>query len=77
MSGVIYRIPLAATDEPPLTYFKSANRYRDIAIAPDGLTIYAVTTRGGRALNATGETTGELENPGSLLEFTYAGPRSN
>jgi len=73
MSGTIYRIPLDAADAQPLTYFKAQNRYRDLAISPDGLRIYAVTTSLGRTLTATGETTAELEHPGSLLEFTYIG----
>lgn len=73
MSGTVYRIPLDAIDEPPLTYFKAQNRYRDLAISPDGLRIYVVTTSLGRTLTATGETTADLEHPGSLLEFTYVG----
>lgn len=74
VSGTIYRIPLDAVDQPPLTYFKAQDRYRDLAISPDGLRIYAVTTVGfGRTLTATGETTTEFAHPGSLLEFTYSG----
>ena len=76
VSGVIYRIPLDAIDEPPLTYFKAEDRYRDIAISPDGLRIYVLTTSGGRTLTATGQTTPNLAHPGSLLEFRYAGPRT-
>jgi len=73
VSGTIFRIPLDTVDEPPLTYFKSQDRYRDLAISPDGLRIYAVTTNVGRTLTAAGEMTPELANPGSLLEFTYVG----
>ena len=73
VSGTIYRIPLDAVDEPPLTYFKAEDRYRDLAISPDGLRIYAVTTNVGRTLTAAGETTPELAHPGALLEFTYSG----
>ena len=36
VSGTIFRIPLEASDAPPLTYFKAQNRYRDLAISPDG-----------------------------------------
>jgi PQQ-dependent dehydrogenase (s-GDH family) len=75
VSGTVYRIPLDATDEPPKTYFKSQNRYRDLAISPDGERIYALTTNRGRTLTATGEMTGDLEDPGSLLEFRYVGQR--
>ena len=73
VSGVIYRIPLDATDAPPLTYFKGQDRYRDIAVSPDGRSIYVVTTSGGRTLTATGQMTPELSHPGALLEFRYTG----
>ncbi len=74
-SGVIYRIPLNAPNAPPLTYFKAQDRYRDLAIAPDGKRIYAITSIFGRTVTATGEPTATLAHPGALLEFTYSGPR--
>ena len=76
-SGVIYRIPLDAFDAAPTTYFKAQDRYRDLAIAPDGRRIYAVTTIYGRTLTDSGEVTAALAHPGALLEFTYAGPRAD
>ena len=48
MSGTIFRMPLAGGTEPPQTYFKAQDRYRDLAIAPDGRRIYAVTDAHGR-----------------------------
>jgi len=75
MSGTVFRIPLNDTEAPPLTYFKAQDRYRDLAISPDGLHIYAVTTSLGRTLTATGESTPTLAHPGALLEFTYTGAR--
>lgn len=74
-SGVIYRIPLATSSAPPLTYFKSQNRYRDLAIAPDGLRIYVVTDAHGRTLGADGAMTATLSNPGALIEYRYTGRR--
>jgi len=71
MSGTIFRFPLAAGAEPPLTYFKAQDRYRDLAISPDGRHIYAVTDAHGRVLTAAGEPTAELKHSGALLEFTY------
>ena len=65
--------PPAVWSEPPLTHSKAQNRYRDLAIAPDGLRIYVLTTSYGRTLTATGSMTADLENPGSLLEFRYSG----
>ena len=75
VSGVIFRIPLDDTSAPPLTYFKASDRYRDLAISPDGRRIYAVTTIYGRTLTETGEMTATLAHPGALIEFTYAGTR--
>jgi glucose/arabinose dehydrogenase len=76
VSGTIFRIPLNDVSSAPLTYFKAADRYRDLAIAPDGRRIYAVTAVNGRTLTATGEVTASLAHPGSLLEFTYTGTRA-
>jgi len=75
-SGVIYRIPLNALSAPPITYFKAQDRYRDLAIAPDGKRIYAITTVVGRTVTASGEPTATLAHPGALLEFTYTGQRA-
>jgi PQQ-dependent dehydrogenase (s-GDH family) len=76
VSGTVFRIPLEDVEAAPLTYFKAEDRYRDLAIAPDGLRIYAITTVFGRTLTATGATTANLAHPASLLEFTYIGPRT-
>jgi glucose/arabinose dehydrogenase len=77
VSGVIFRIPLNDSSGPPLTYFKAQDRYRDLAIAPDGRQIYAVTGVSGRTLTAAGESTPNLAHPGALLEFTYKGTRTS
>ena len=76
-NGTIYRLSLNGGTGAPLTYFKSQDRYRDLAIAPDGRRIYLITDSRGRALNAAGEMTPELANPGALIELTYAGPRAS
>jgi len=75
ISGVVFRMPL--TDDPnsplgaPVAYFKTLNRYRDIAVAPDGLRFYLATDPAGRTVGAGGALTRELANPNSILEFTY------
>jgi PQQ-dependent dehydrogenase (s-GDH family) len=74
VSGVVFRIPLDPIPQQPLTYFRTQNRYRDLAISPDGRRIYAVTAPYGRTLNESGVLTGSLANPGALIEFTYTGP---
>jgi PQQ-dependent dehydrogenase (s-GDH family) len=76
-SGTIYRLPLSESPDPPLTYFKSQDRYRDLAIAPDGRRIYLVTDVRGRVVTSSGEMTATLAHPGALLELTYTGARTN
>jgi len=76
-SGTVYRLPLEASADPPLTYFKSQDRYRDLAVAPDGRRIYAVTDARGRTVTTAGEMTATLAHPGALLEFTYRGTPAN
>ena len=76
-SGAVYRVPLNATGGAPLTYFKAVDRYRDLAVAPDGRRIYVVTDAHGRTVTASGEMTASLAHAGALLEFTYTGTRTN
>ena len=75
--GAVYRVPLAADGrsaiEPPTELFKSANRYRDIALNPDGRTVYLATDVSGPSRNAAGVVTQTLANPGSILVLTYMG----
>jgi PQQ-dependent dehydrogenase (s-GDH family) len=77
LRGVAFKMMLAAdgktTVGPPLEVLKTTNRYRDLAIHPDGTRIFVVTDVSGRTSDATGAPTTNLTNPGSLLEFTFAG----
>jgi PQQ-dependent dehydrogenase (s-GDH family) len=75
-SGVIYRLPLEGGDAAPLTYFKAEDRYRDLAVAPDGKRIFVVTDTRGRVVTASGAMTATLAHPGALLELAYTGPRA-
>ena len=73
--GGVYRVALNATHDqiigtPPLL-FNSTNRYRDIAIRPDGKAFYLVTDNVGPTRDDNGISTRELANPGSILEFAY------
>jgi hypothetical protein len=52
--------------------FDTVNRYRDLAIGPDGRTFYVATDTSGYTASANGGATDVLENPGSILVFTYA-----
>ena len=73
--GVLYRLKLRddgkAIDGPPLEYFRAADRYRDLAVSPDGRHIVLVTDNFGSTQNARDQRTGKLAHPGAVLEFTY------
>jgi len=75
-SGELFRVQLTDDGEKvgeSQRLFRSVNRYRDTAISPDGATIVVATDSGGLARGTDGDSTNELENPGALLTFTYAG----
>lgn len=75
-TGAIYRAKLSRdgrhVEGAPFEYFKAATRYRDLAISPDGLRIYASTDDHGATMGDRGQTAGVLANPGAILEFTYS-----
>lgn len=75
--GSIYRIPLSDDGRtvagPIERYFQSENRFRDVAIGPDNRTIYVATDNSGLAERIGGGTTTTMQNPGSILVFTYTG----
>jgi PQQ-dependent dehydrogenase (s-GDH family) len=68
--GGIFRVKLgadgAAATGPTAMYFAARTRYRDVAVSPDGRTIYASTDKGFSA-----------EYPGSILAFSYVPPAAN
>jgi quinoprotein glucose dehydrogenase len=53
--------------------FKSNNRYRDVIASPEGNTLYVLTDTAGNVQKDDGSVTHTLENPGSLIKFTYNG----
>jgi PQQ-dependent dehydrogenase (s-GDH family) len=75
--GVLFRYKLNATMDGLVTdsipYFRTTNRYRDIAISPDGMKIFLVTDSTGTTSGPSGTGTSVLTNPGSILEFDYTG----
>jgi PQQ-dependent dehydrogenase (s-GDH family) len=75
IKGRMYRQKLSADGRSavgdPVELFRTANRYRDLAISPDGRTIYVATDTGGRTTGRNGEMTQELEHPGAIMQFTY------
>ena len=75
--GTVYRLPLAPNGRSvtgtPIELFQTANRYRDIAINPDGRTIYLATDPSGPHRDAAGNAVQTLANQGSVLAFTLGG----
>jgi PQQ-dependent dehydrogenase (s-GDH family) len=75
--GVLYRYKLNAAqngfDSDSIPYFRTANRYRDIAISRNGQKIYLLTDSIGTTSGPSGTGTTALANPGSILEFQYTG----
>lgn len=64
--------------QEPVVLFNSENRYRDLAISPDGSTVYVITDTTGPAQTlGGGEATTDLWNPGALLEFKYTGSNTS
>jgi PQQ-dependent dehydrogenase (s-GDH family) len=59
----------------PVELFHSENRYRDLAVSPDGSTLYVITDTSGPAQALDGGATMNLWNPGTLLEFKYVGQK--
>jgi hypothetical protein len=50
---------------------KTVNRYRDVAVRPDGLALFIVTDVGGNTQDASGRPAAKVENSGAILEFRY------
>jgi PQQ-dependent dehydrogenase (s-GDH family) len=75
--GTVIRLPLDADGRQvtgePVEEFKTTNRYRDVAIAPDRRTFFVATDSQGLTQAADGGYT-EVENPGAILRFDYANP---
>lgn len=76
--GGVYRVSLAPDGRSvlgdPVEYFRTANRYRDIVVSPDGRHIYVSTDNFGTTMGVNGARTSRMGHPGAILEFTYAGP---
>lgn len=76
-TGTVYRMQLnedgTAIEGEALPYFKTTNRYRDLAIHPDGRTFYVITDNDNNTQDPAGIPTQALENPGAILVFSYTG----
>jgi PQQ-dependent dehydrogenase (s-GDH family) len=75
--GSLYLLPLSEDGRslrgPIERHLQSENRFRDVAIGPDHRTLYVATDTSGLAEALGGGTTTSMQNPGSILVFTYTG----
>jgi PQQ-dependent dehydrogenase (s-GDH family) len=75
--GTVYRYKLNAAMDAVITdsipYFRSTNRYRDIALSPDGKKIYLITDSIGSTSGPSGSGTSALTDRGAIIEYTYTG----
>ncbi|HEY6880255.1 MAG TPA: glucose/sorbosone family PQQ-dependent dehydrogenase [Polyangiales bacterium] len=73
--GAVHRLRLNARGDgvegDDELWFDTTNRYRDLAIAPDGTTFYIATDATGDTRAPDGKPTQALEHPGAILEFRY------
>nr|WP_042179092.1 glucose/sorbosone family PQQ-dependent dehydrogenase [Kibdelosporangium sp. MJ126-NF4]CEL13627.1 hypothetical protein [Kibdelosporangium sp. MJ126-NF4]CTQ99313.1 hypothetical protein [Kibdelosporangium sp. MJ126-NF4] len=73
--GTVYRLVLSADGRTVASVqpmWRTVNRYRDIAVSPDGRTIYVATDNSGQTKDINGKPTSALAHPGSILEFRLA-----
>jgi PQQ-dependent dehydrogenase (s-GDH family) len=74
-NGAIYRLPLSGDVKQAqgdiIKYFHTGNRYRQVLVGQDGLTLYVITDTSGNVLDANGLPSQTLANPGALIVFTY------
>ncbi len=76
--GTIFRVELTAAGDGLVgqsyeEFHSSNDRYRDLAINPNGVSIYAITDNTGGTSGPSGTTGVSIENPGVIVELRYVG----
>jgi PQQ-dependent dehydrogenase (s-GDH family) len=56
-----------------IEYFNTNNRFRDVAVNPNGLEFYVITDNSGATSGPSSGFTTTLDNPGTIMRFTYQG----
>jgi len=80
--GTVYRIQLNAAgtavvgDPDENEHFKTVNRYRDVALDPEGASLFIATDVEGNTQDRSGRPAMRVENPGAILEFRYVRDQS-
>ncbi|OAV42832.1 glucose/sorbosone family PQQ-dependent dehydrogenase [Lewinella sp. 4G2] len=74
--GRLYRLKLDDSGQAIVGdtthHFYSGNRYRDIALAPDGKTFYLLTDQAGPVTDESGlNRLTDVRNPGTIMKVTY------
>jgi glucose/arabinose dehydrogenase len=78
----VFRVQLDAAgtsvvgDPDEHQYLKTVNRYRDVAIGPDGLALFVATDTEGNTNDRSGRPAARVENAGAILEFRYVANQS-
>ena len=77
--GTIYRAKLAPDGNSVVgdayeIFHSSNDRYRDVALDPDGVTFYAITDNSGSTSGPSGSTAVTIVNPGVIVKIQYIGP---
>lgn len=75
--GTLYRYKLNLAMDSVISdsipYFRTSNRYRDMALSPDGKKIYLITDSIGTTSGPSGSGTSALSDRGAILEYTFTG----
>ncbi|AEV87003.1 quinoprotein glucose dehydrogenase [Actinoplanes sp. SE50] len=71
--GTVYRIPPGGAGDP-VAELHTVDRYRDVAISPDGRTVFVATDPSGTTLGRDGRPTTNLEHPGAILAYHHTAP---
>lgn len=75
--GSLYRLKLSDDGRRvrggPVSYWRTLNRYRDLAQNPDGKTFYVATDKSGLGGDRNRRPITTFENPGAILVFKYRG----
>ncbi|MEQ8472294.1 MAG: PQQ-dependent sugar dehydrogenase [Marinoscillum sp.] len=72
--GMVFRQPIDDQGNAlgeALPYWDTQNRYRDIAVHPNGREFFMITDNRGQTSGPSNSNTDDLDNPGAILRFKY------
>ena len=75
--GSVFRYKLSADGltipGSEIEYWNTINRFRDIAVNPSGTEFYIITDNSGATSGPSSGYTTTLDNPGTIMKYTYTG----